>query len=334
MQAHRTLIDALPNGVILVDSAGTVEHCNDNAITLLDADPRGHLWRDCVAKYFTPQADDWHEVSLHNGRRVKVDISAIPEPSGQLVVLTDLTETRRLQHKISHLQRLSSMGRMVASLAHQIRTPLSAALLYAHNLATPNLDQARKQRFSDKLLSRLKSLEQQVNDMLLFAKSGEQQVLEPLDAATLIDSVIQSVTPYADAKKINLKVNTDSVDTRLRGNLTALSGAIQNLLTNAIDASAQGQVVEISAAHSEQQWCCTVSDNGQGIPEHIQQQLFTPFVTGKANGTGLGLAVVKTVVKAHQGELSWHSEADKGTEFCIRLPAEVVQSNPQEICYG
>lgn len=334
MQAHRTLIDAMPNGVILVDSAGNVEHCNDNAIALLDADPKGRVWRDCVAAYFTPQADDWHEVSLHNGRRVKVDISAIPDQSGQLVVLTDLTETRRLQQKISHLQRLSSMGRMVASLAHQIRTPLSAALLYAHNLATPNLDKARQQRFSDKLLSRLKSLEQQVNDMLLFAKSGDQQVLEPLSSVTLIDSVVQSVRPYADAKKINLSIQTPDDEAVLRGNLTALSGAIQNLLTNAIDASEPGQTVEVSTAHIESDWCCTVRDSGQGIPDHIKQQLFTPFVTSKANGTGLGLAVVNTVVKAHQGQLSWQSCATQGTEFCIRLSADVVQSNPQEICYG
>jgi two-component system sensor histidine kinase FlrB len=328
------LIDAMPNGVILVDSAGTVEHCNHNAIALVDAPLVGRLWRDCVAEYFKPQADDWHEVSLHNSRRVKVDISAIPDQSGQLVVLTDLTETRRLQQKISHLQRLSSMGRMVASLAHQIRTPLSAALLYAQNLATPNLDHNRQQRFSDKLLSRLKSLEQQVNDMLLFAKSGDQQVLEPLSSATLIDSVVQSVSPYAQAKKVRLSVQNNTDDAILKGNLTALSGAIQNLLTNAIDVTDKGQVVTVSTDYSANDWCCTVSDTGSGIPAEIQSQLFTPFVTSKPNGTGLGLAVVNTVVKAHQGQLNWQTEAGQGTEFSIRLPIEAVQSKPQEICYG
>lgn len=334
MQAHQTLIDAMPNGVVLVNHGGIVEHCNENAQQLLEAPLVGELWRTCVAQYFTPQEDDWHEVSLHNGRRVKVDISALPDAGGQLVVLTDLTETRRLQQKISHLQRLSSMGRMVASLAHQIRTPLAAAMLYAQNLSMPNLDSHRKTRFANKLLSRLKSLEQQVNDMLLFAKSGEQQVLEKLPSNQLIESVAATVKPYADSKKILLKVTGAALDCCINANQTALSGAIQNLVSNAIEASEPGQSVEINVKHDEHYWYCRINDSGSGIPAAIQQQLFTPFVTSKANGTGLGLAVVKTVVNAHQGKLTWHSIENDGSEFCICLPLVEAAAATQEVCYG
>ena len=334
MQAHRSLIDAMPNAVILVDSGGTVEHCNDNAKALLDASLTGRLWRNCVADYFAPQADDWHEISLHSGRRVKVDISALQDGAGQLVVLTDLTETRRLQQKISHLQRLSSMGKMVASLAHQIRTPLAAALLYAQNLSTPNLDQHRQKRFSDKLLSRLNSLEQQVNDMLLFAKSGEQQVLESLPTATLIDSIVTSVRPYAESRKVELVVQDNADYVTIKANQAALSGAIQNLLTNAVDASDAGQRVTLKSSFIDEQWCCEVVDQGCGIPAAIQQQLFTPFVTSKANGTGLGLAVVNTVVKAHQGRLTWHSEAEQGTHFCLTMPVSEINRPTQEVSYA
>lgn len=334
MQAHQSLIDAMPNAVILVDSAGQVEYCNANATSLLSASLRGRLWRDCVADYFAPQADDWHEVSLHNGRRVKVDVSALPEEAGQLVVLTDLTETRRLQQKISHLQRLSSMGRMVASLAHQIRTPLAAAMLYAQNLATPHLDKQRQQRFSDKLLSRLHSLEQQVNDMLLFAKSGEQQVLETLPTVTLVDAVINTVRPYAEARNVTIEVTNQASDVAIKANLAALSGAIQNLLTNAIDASSVGQCVYLEIVAQNDSWCCKVKDCGSGIPSDIQRQLFTPFVTSKPNGTGLGLAVVKTVISAHQGQLQWHSDKHHGTEFSIELPIDEMVPAAKEVCYG
>ncbi|MGM0481713.1 MAG: sensor histidine kinase [Pseudomonadota bacterium] len=334
MQAHHSLIDVMPNAVILVDNQGVVEHCNDNAKHLLDSALIGKLWRHCVAENFSPQADDWHEISLRSGHRVKVDISALQGQDGQLVVLTDLTETRRLQEKISHLQRLSSMGRMVASLAHQIRTPLSAAILYAHNLTTDDLPLAKQKRFSEKLLSRLHSLEQQVNDMLLFAKSGDKQVLQVLPAGELIDSVLASVKPYAENKHIDIKLHLDSCQIDINANKVGVSGAIQNLVTNAIDASQPGQQIILKTAHNGGDWLCSVIDNGAGIPAEIEQQLLTPFVTSKANGTGLGLAVVNTVVKSHQGSLQWVSEPDKGTEFTVSFPIYQQHGSVDEVCYG
>lgn len=334
MQAHHSLIDVMPNAVILVDSHGVVEHCNDNAQRLLNSALIGKLWRQCVAENFSPKADDWHEVSLRNGHRVKVDISALQDEDGQLIVLTDLTETRRLQEKISHLQRLSAMGRMVASLAHQIRTPLSAAILYAHNLSKTDLPPAKQQRFSEKLLSRLQSLEQQVNDMLLFAKSGDKQVLQVLPVNEILDTVLASVKPYADSKDIAIKVDLENHAVDIKANKVSVSGAIQNLLTNAIDASQPGQQVVLKSCHDQNDWLCSVSDEGTGIPTEIEHQLLTPFVTSKANGTGLGLAVVSTVVKSHQGSLRWSSEPNEGTEFTVSFPIYQQHSSIEEVCYG
>lgn len=335
MQAHRSLIDAMPNAVILLDSKGCVEYSNGNASQLLQADIIGQYWRDCVAQLFSPKADDWHEVSLRNGRRVKVDISALAEGNGQLVVLTDLTETRALQQKLSHLQRLSSMGRMVASLAHQIRTPLSAAILYAQNLSRPALDAHRKQRFSEKLMGRLNSLEQQVNDMLLFAKSGDQQVLERVPEEQLKEAIEAAVMPYANSQGVSLDISSEGrADSILDANLTALSGAIQNLVSNAIDASEAGQTVTVELAQHQGEWRCTVSDNGCGISSAVQQKMLTPFETSKTHGTGLGLAVVSTVVKSHQGKLSWESEPGMGSTFSITMPLARDAETSQEVCYG
>jgi two-component system sensor histidine kinase FlrB len=86
------------------------------------------------------------------------------------LLLTDLTETRALQQRLSRHQRLSEMGRMMSSLAHQIRTPLSAAMLYAGHLCDSDLSQEQTRRFSYKLLDRLQHLEQQVKDMLIFVR--------------------------------------------------------------------------------------------------------------------------------------------------------------------
>ena len=128
------LLQVMPAGVVVIDGQGIVRQANEQAKVFLGEPLEGELWRTIIARSFKPRADDGHEVSLYDGRRVKLSITPLVNEPGQLIVLTDLTETRQLQARLSHLQRLSSLGKMVASLAHQIRTPLSAGMLYAANL--------------------------------------------------------------------------------------------------------------------------------------------------------------------------------------------------------
>ncbi len=332
MQSNHALIDAMPNAVILVNGQGVVEYCNPNSVKLMGANLCGELWRDCVARTFTPKADDWHEVSLHNGRRVRVDVSSMPEQPGQLVVLTDLTETRDLQAQLAHLQRLSSMGRMVASLAHQIRTPLATALLYAEHLSTSNLDAQQRVNFSSKLKARLHDLEHHVNDMLLFAKSGQQSTLSHVRSNQLMTHIEQTVEAYAKQRGVSINWLHAATIQSLKINKTAVAGAIQNLTTNAIDASRSGQSITVETKLSADHWCCRVSDQGAGIDEAMKARLFTPFATNKPHGTGLGLAVVDTVVKAHGGKIEWQSEKDRGSEFMVLFP--IIQQSNLEVRYG
>lgn len=335
MATYHQIIDAMPNAVILLDSHGVVDYCNGNAQSLLEHSLKGSVWRDLIATLFAPKADDWHEVSLKNGRRVRLDTSEVNEKPGQLIVLTDLTETRQLQQRISHLQRLSSMGNMVASLAHQIRTPLSAAILYAQNLSQGMISPVKQQRFSHKLLSRLHSLEQQVNDMLLFAKSGEKPVLETLTSEELLSTVVSNVEAYANQHSIQIALPKDTQSAVLSGNKTALTGALQNLINNAIDASEPGQKVQVKTTIEDSHWRVSVIDSGSGIDTDKQTQIFTPFFTGKSNGTGLGLAVVQTVLRAHNGRVDWESKPGEGSRFTLLLPINRVQEQSlEEVRYG
>lgn len=335
MATYHQIIDAMPNAVILLDSHGVVDYCNDNATSLLGHPLKKFLWRELVSELFAPKADDWHEVSLRNGRRVRLDTSVVNEKPGQLIVLTDLTETRRLQNRISHLQRLSSMGKMVASLAHQIRTPLSAAILYAQNLKQGSISAVKQQRFSDKLLSRLHSLEQQVNDMLLFAKSGDQPMLEELSTNSLIQQVLMNTESYAEQHQVKINCVDPDFGVMLRANQTALVGAIQNLVNNAVDASSPGQEVLLKTDVDDGNWKVSVIDSGCGIPAEKQDSVFTPFFTEKSNGTGLGLAVVQTVIKAHNGLIDWESQPNKGSRFTLVLPVyEWSENIMKEVRYG
>ena len=112
-----------------------MREANPAACELLGEPLVGELWRQVIARSFAPRKDDGHEISLRDGRRLSIATRSLDAEPGQLVLLNDLTETRRLQDQLARHERLSSLGRMVASLAHQIRTPLSAAMLYAGHLA-------------------------------------------------------------------------------------------------------------------------------------------------------------------------------------------------------
>jgi two-component system sensor histidine kinase FlrB len=169
-QRLQSLLDLLPGGVIVIDGQGVVREANPVARSLLGLPLVGMLWRQVIARNFAPREDDGHEISLKDGRRLSIATRSLNAEPGQLVLLTDLTETRRLQDQLSRHERLSALGRMVASLAHQIRTPLSAALLYASHLTEQVLPVEQQQRFAGRLKERLHELEHQVRDMLIFAR--------------------------------------------------------------------------------------------------------------------------------------------------------------------
>ncbi|NVK24236.1 MAG: PAS domain-containing protein, partial [Gammaproteobacteria bacterium] len=238
------LVDVLPNGVVVLDNKGNVCQANKVAIDLLGEPLEGERWRTIIGRSFKPRSDDGHEVSLFDGRRVKLEI--MPLASGQLIVMTDLTETRKLQERISHLQRVSALGRMVASLAHQIRTPLSAAILYAANLSNKKLKVDIRESFVNKLTSRLSDLEKQVNDMLMFAKSGENQVLEQVSMQQLLTAVHQSSDSMVQQVG-EFNVELPEPDICILANKTSLASAITNLVHNAVQVVGKGVNIHLSA---------------------------------------------------------------------------------------
>lgn len=318
------LIEMMPTGLVMLDGDGVVVKINKVARNLLEEPILGQLWFSVIARSFKPRADDWHEVSLKDGRRVKLEIASLGNQPGQLIMITDLTETRLLQDKVGQMQRLSSLGRMVSTLAHQIRTPLSAAILYSANLSNKNLSDNARGSFQDKLSSRLHDLEQQINDMLLFSKSGKEQVVSSLSVNELISDAIQAMD--ALIVKANTKVNCHlaKVDHRILGNKNALSGAIQNLVHNALQATSSNSdeqaVINIQMYNDSSAVYISVKDNGPGIKSNDVDKIFEPFFTSSSKGTGLGLAVVKSVVEAHQGEVSYLSKTGEGAHFSMKFP--------------
>ena len=328
------ILQVMPAGVVVIDGNGLVRQANQLASTLLGEPLAGQLWRTIIQRSFKPQADDGHEVSLVNGRKVKLSITPLVNEPGQLIVLTDLTETRQLQQRIGHLQKLSSLGKMVASLAHQIRTPLSAAMLYAANLSNNTLSKESRSQFADKLLSRLRDLESQVNDMLLFAKSGSEQVVTQLSLQSLLQEVQLGAEVMLSKQQAELVVNLPEPDVLVLGNKAALAGALQNLIHNALVFTPLAAKITLSAcrdAHDSNWVNISVADNGPGIDKQHIKQIFEPFFTTRSHGTGLGLAVVKTVAQSHHGKVSVSNLAQGGACFTLRLPVVCTVNHAPQI---
>ncbi len=314
------LFDVMPAGVVIIDGDGIVIKANKVANELLKVQLLDVAWIDIIKQAFKPRADDGHEVSLLDGRRVKFDVSSFGSQAGQLILITDLTETRLLQDKLSQMQRLSALGRMVSTLAHQIRTPLSAAILYCSNLSSKTLSAEKRERFQGKLSARLHDLEQQVNDMLLFAKSGGRQVVTVLKIPQLIEDAIKGCETQINEANAKLSLSVTTGDLEILGNKNALEGALQNLIHNALQVNRDDIHIQLNAFAQDNCLFIHVIDNGEGIDEADVEKIFEPFYTSKVQGTGLGLAVVKSVAKAHHGDVKLITEKQSGANFCIKLP--------------
>ncbi|MDA8963095.1 ATP-binding protein [Pseudomonadales bacterium] len=315
------LLDLLPGGVVVLDRWGTVSQINPAGEELLTIGLEGRKWVDIIAEFFAPQKDDGHEISMKNGKRVSLSTRSLEEETGQIILLTDQTETRRLQEQLSRGQRLSALGRMVSALAHQIRTPLSAAILYAGHLSERDLTSEQTKRFSQKIVSRLNNLEQQVRDMLVFAK-GDVTLSDSMTIGSMLEELKIAVDVPLSANQASLLISNDLSDTRIVCNSQTMIGALSNLVNNALQASDMGANIQLNTRRENNDIVISIEDSGCGIPENIMQRLQQEeaFVSTKSQGTGLGIAVVRAVVKAHQGEFELVSKEGRGTQASIKLP--------------
>ena len=203
------IFDEVPAGLIVLDGSGRVARTNRAAESLLGEALEGRLWREIIQRLFCLRPDDGHEVSLRNGRRVQISTQPLKQQQGQLIQITDLTETRRLQDQLSHMERLSALGKMAASLAHQTRTPRAAAMLYGANLANRTLSHEARASFQKKLMDRLRDLEGQVSDVLLFARNGEQQVVSVIELTDLLGDLERGAEAMMQQAGASLTIEMD-----------------------------------------------------------------------------------------------------------------------------
>ncbi len=325
-----SLLRMLPGGVLLLDGKGRVRECNPAAMALLVPEETnsdfllGKLWREVIKTSFSPKPDDGHEISLADGRRVSLQTASLGTEPGQIILITDQTETRKLQASLSQHQRLSSMGNMVASLAHQIRTPLSAAMIYGEHLQDKSLEPAQREKFANKMMQRLHHLEHQIRDMLIFAR-GEAPLNDDMTLSQLLHDWQEALEIPLQQNNASCEFVVNHADVHLHCNRDALIGALMNLVNNALEACGQGAKLNVRVNVSAQyQVSIEIEDNGPGFGSAMHEQILQPFFTTKSNGTGLGLAVVQAIARAHYGEFSISSGIECGAVATVKLPAQPV----------
>ncbi|MBP8215435.1 MAG: PAS domain-containing protein [Propionivibrio sp.] len=316
------LLNALPAGVVVLDSTARISEANPVARTMLGESISGENWSALAETKLvaTDAPDEWQLAD----RRVSIAESPLDSAGGRILLIHDITVAHELKANVERHQRLAAMGEMAASLAHQLRTPLATALLYSANLAQPELSGAARARFAGKATEQLKRLERLIQDVLLFAR-GESIGRDDIPASALIAEAAQTMEPLCQEKRVGFSVGSIVGDSVIVGSRKALGGALLNLLENALQASEARNdgtaQVNLSATLDGRNVLIRVRDTGAGIAPEAQARIFEPFFTTRGQGTGLGLAIALGVARAHGGTIEVSSTPGQGSEFILRLPA-------------
>lgn len=319
------LLNALPAGVVAVDAAGRISELNPAAVQMLGEAMAGRCWDDAIAPRLLPtetESEFWLEPAGAGQPRRRLHLAETRLPSGQvrILLLHDVSAAHEMKASLERSHRLAAMGEMAASLAHQLRTPLSAALLYSSNLGRADLTDEARARFAERASDQLRRLERLIHDVLLFAR-GEEIGRESIGIGDLLDEVVHSVEPVFRERGVILTVRAGDREPIMVGSRKTLAGALVSLLENALQVSTTGGVVELSAVFSGRQVRIAVRDHGPGIAPDLADRVFEPFFTTRAQGTGLGLAIALGVAKAHGGAIEVSSTPGDGAQFVLVLPA-------------
>ena len=313
------LLDALPAGVVVLDDGGDVVQINPAASEFLGGANVGAGWAAIYAEALVPGATPGE--FLGGELHLAVDVTPLASSGVRIVLLHDITEAQLLKNQAERNQRLAAMGEMAAQLAHQLRTPLAAALLYAGNLENPELPAASRVAIAEKTVARLQHIEHLIQNMLLFAR-GEALGRERFSVTDLFAELAQNFEPLAQNSGVRLAVTDQSGGAPLTGKRKSLVGALTSLLENALQAvdGQDGGCIELAARRSEGTLLLAVKDNGRGMDPATAARLFEPFYTTRSEGTGLGLAIARGVARAHGGGIDAVSSPGAGAEFILSLP--------------
>lgn len=240
------------------------------------------------------------------------------ETSMYVVQMQNCTERKILEKQLDHSGSLSNVGQIAASIAHEIRNPITTLKGFVQLLeSTATGDTQKYLTVIDGEISRIEEI---LNELLLLSKPVVN-VDSIFSLEVLVNEIVGIVYPKALMEGIIIEMNMQKLKHSLiKGNADKMKQVLLNLLKNALEAMSIGGKLTIQLEGDQHHLLLKISDTGKGMDSNQLKQIFMPFFTSKKNGTGLGLPFVLKVVEEHRGEISLASEVGKGTTFTVILP--------------
>jgi PAS domain S-box-containing protein len=338
------ILGSITSGVVICDSGGIVTRFNPSAqaiLQYLERDCRGRHYRDVFGNenklvglfddallQKTVHSRLEFEIKRPDGKKLWLGCSSSlinderGEGMGAALLLIDLTEIRRLQEVSSYNEKMVILGETAAGLAHEVRNSFAAIMGFA-NLLRKSLGRDKQlSKLAEAIKSESMSAESLMSRFLSFARPLNINV-EPLNIFELINAILDNFT-HSNLNKIKLTRHVESAVPIVYGDRMLLRQAILNLVINACDVLSDGGEVRLRAGIDDKDTArkiyISVTDNGPGIDPDLAGKIFEPFISGKPDGTGLGLALVKKIIILHGGRIEVHSKPGRGTRFTIYLP--------------
>jgi PAS domain S-box-containing protein len=261
--------------------------------------------------------------------QISLTISPIRDATGKIVgiskIARDITQRKLTEAALFESERMAAIGRLAASIAHEVNNPLEAILNLAYLLEQhPSLDQ-EAHSYIKLLLSEVVRVSEITRRTLSFYRDTSHPV--EVDMMSVLDGVVKLHQPLLNQKSIQLLTRFNR-PAYVWGRAGELRQVFTNILGNAIDALPQGGVVRVSVncGTGDEGARISISDNGPGIPEELREKIFQPFFSTKnSKGTGLGLWISQAIVRKYGGQIrlrSWTAPNSKtGTIFRVTLPA-------------
>jgi two-component system sensor histidine kinase HydH len=339
------VVSHLPVGLIATDKAGTVTFFNSAAekITALNQD----LIQNQRPEEFLPQGlcglqkrldkgevitEQEIDCSFAGDRMISVSVSAAPiindnnDFLGQVLILRDLSEIRRLQQEVRRQEKLAVVGGLAAGVAHEVRNPLSSIKALATFFAGQFDEGSESNEAAKVMIQEVDRLNRAITELLDFSQPTDLK-RQPTDIKLLISRSIQLIQQDVANKDIVIDVALADDICSVWLDPDRLTQCLLNLYLNAIQAMTAGGTLTVKCvSDTNGNLNISVRDTGVGIsPEQISK-IFDPYYTTKSKGTGLGLAIVHKIIEAHGGRIEVVSRLNQGTLFTLNVPCEYRQA--------
>ncbi len=231
-----------------------------------------------------------------------------------------LHDLREMQDELIRAERLSVVGRMAASIIHDLKNPMTTIQGYASLLGRSDIPPETRQRFSKIITRSVDTFVEMTQEILDYSRGGGPLQLSPVLVDGFVEDLCVFIERDFDESGLALHCQLDYTGPVMLDE-TKMRRALYNIASNAREAMTAGGSLTITSQQTDGQVEFRFADTGPGIAEEIQDSLFEPFVThGKAAGTGLGLAIAKKTVEDHGGTIAVESAPGQGATFVIRLP--------------